>query len=232
MLKKLIYILSPISSFLYLAAFALFLQLIPALPALWHGDGGVNAVKKCRQAIVSDNGTDAVTWAQKFAEQSPNNVLIPTMKAYSFELVGDYDRALNLYFDVYYVWLDRQLPSARIAYKKGEFQEAFIHYSKWVEHKTIGSDPQDLARVRLQFYQKITGEIEEEVALSPFNDYSVFLSFAEKEFASIEEPEKYEKSMEFFREVDREKKQLEERTRRSEKAKLLIQKRKNSQTEA
>ena len=116
------------------------------------------------------------------------------------------------YFDYYYYdRIDLQATRARIFYKKGELEQAFIAFCKVALLEEFSNDFARPEYVKYYFYQEETRS--DSRRMSPFatysdilsgdqickQDYSDFLRFMEKEYVKHGKPEEYRYAMEIYR---------------------------------
>lgn len=93
----------------------------------------------------------------------------------------------------------------RLAYKKGKMDEAFRGYCELFALEKEDSSSGKPALNPLRFPKTATSIIlhldyaEQDRVLSPFAEYSDFLTFMEEEFKAQGDPAKYAEAMEFFR---------------------------------
>ena len=85
-----------------------------------------------------------------------------------------------------------QLSEARIAYKKGDFQRAFICYYNAVRQRDFNvetnfSDAYIESFERFRDYELFGIPL----TISPFADFEEFLSFMEEECAKVDNPQEY-----------------------------------------
>ena len=134
------------------------------------------------------------------------------MKARACEMTGDYDGASASYAAHKAGNADGSrgcvvTSKPRLAYKRGKMDEAFRGYCELFALEKEGSPSGKPALNRLRFPKTATSTIllldyaEKDRVLSPFAEYSDFLTFMEEEFKAQDEPAKYAEAMEFFRSI-------------------------------
>ncbi|MBQ9874734.1 MAG: hypothetical protein IJM30_09740 [Thermoguttaceae bacterium] len=143
----------------------------------------------------------------------------------AYELAGDYDAALKYYGlveDGYCRNLFRPILifRARIAYKKGEFEESFRNYCSYFQDfprqergvaYTDAEGKDNYLREHLSIRRVITGEKSPDVKrLSPFTEFSNFASFMEGEFEKLGRPKEFEEAMVEVRSIDLNRDKIDE----------------------
>ncbi|MBQ9874733.1 MAG: hypothetical protein IJM30_09735 [Thermoguttaceae bacterium] len=132
----------------------------------------------------------------------------------ALELAGDFDSAIKYYELLEERYRGRTTTTfrARIAYKKGEREEAFRDYCSYFQdypssnRGVVYSDAKQkdqYLRQRVIVRRLITGEEYPDVKrLSPFTEFSDFASFMEEEFEKLGRPKEFEEPMFEIREID------------------------------
>ena len=132
------------------------------------------------------------SWRRSFKGVCPFGVFY---LGYAFELSGDLDAAAKTYEEESgrgYLKLNLELARARIAYKKGDFQRAFICYYNAVRLRDLTLKPEfsdDYIKSFEWFRDYDLFGIPS--TISPFADFWEFLSFMEEECAKVGNPQEY-----------------------------------------
>ena len=102
-----------------------------------------------------------------------------------------------VYFDCYCKRIDLKTTQARIFYKKGELEQAFIAYCKVALLEEFSHNLDRPEYVKCFFCQEGTRSASRR--MSPFPTYPDFLRFMEEEYAKLGSPEEYREAMEIYR---------------------------------
>ena len=132
------------------------------------------------------------------------------MKALAYEMAGDYAAASKSYAAYKFFSANQErgcvvTAEPRLAYKEGKRRKAFRGYCELFALEEGDSPSEKPASNRLRFPKTATSTIllldyaEKDRVLTPFAEYSDFLTFMEAEFKAQGEPAEYAEAMEFLR---------------------------------
>ena len=164
-------------------------------------------------------------WHRSFKGVCPFGVFY---LGYAFELSGDLDAAAKTYEEESgrgYLKLNLELARARIAYKKGDFQRAFICYYNAVrqgDSKAETKFSDDYIKSFEWFRDYDLFGIPS--TISPFADFGEFLSFMEEECAKLDNPQDYEPTIELLYRLQQESEKRAQENNRKPKPDAALDK--------
>lgn len=152
-------------------------------------------------AMKENDSERAIRYAKKLVKRKEKNWIhgmkgicprATLLYGYALEASGDLDEAEKTFKEEYISGRSLQLSEARIAYKKGDFQRAFICYYNAVRQRDFNvetnfSDAYIESFERFRDYELFGIPL----TISPFADFEEFLSFMEEECAKLDNPQEY-----------------------------------------
>ncbi len=192
--------------------FALYASVWPARGVCRHFEQNQanRLYERFERAVYAADAPEAERIAEKIAEL-PNRILPLKSKnlyrAALDELNGDDEAAASRYWGLQG---DADSLEARARYRLGQNAEAFAAYCRFAEKSAPASGVAakseglrnralEIAKRRVLFFN---GE-NERSPLESFADYAEFLRFIETEFAKTDDPAKYEKAVQFWRDAEK-----------------------------